>query len=549
MPPNEQEQVVQQRIERALKNGLQVLRLSRLGLTYVPKSLGQLTQLTELNLSGNQLTSMPESLGQLTQLTNLTRLDLSSNQLTSMPKSLGQLTNLTWLNLSGNQLTGMPESLGQLTNLTRLNLSGNQLTSMPESLGQLTNLTWLNLSGNQLTSMPESLGQLTNLTWLDLSGNQLTGMPKSLGQLTNLTELDLSGNQLTSMPESLGQLTNLTELDLSGNQLTSMPESLGQLTKLTRLDLFGNPLPISEGILNLDQRAYLSLLHSPTLLLAYWRLHVAAGATDQNQGARIEYNALTFPPQYHQACIGLLTYFATVLRQKYPTSPNVPVRIEQEGLTVRLVIEPPAGEREIIERTLKDYVRVLGNKIPPEEFLQDPMAIMQLRYRLDMAHMEVRYTRDLLQIAERQYEQPITSLEADVQHLRRQQDRAATSEGIFRELSEVLSTALLPVHSVQQHMHDLTQLLFQNVLAHPTAREHADVREALVTIQTTLQAIEARRDEQASEAERDRLATAMRTVYKRDASLSAQFVAAYQAVVYGFCGSLLVEIFELIADK
>ena len=40
-----------------------------------------------------------------------------------MPESLGNLTALTELNLSGNQLASVPESLGNLTALTTLNLA------------------------------------------------------------------------------------------------------------------------------------------------------------------------------------------------------------------------------------------------------------------------------------------------------------------------------------------------------------------------------------------------------------------------------------------
>ena len=72
---------------------------------------------SSLNLRSLELTRLPESLGQLTQLTEL---DVSGNQLTSLPEWLGQLTHLLWLHVRGNQLTRLPESLGQLTQLTDL---------------------------------------------------------------------------------------------------------------------------------------------------------------------------------------------------------------------------------------------------------------------------------------------------------------------------------------------------------------------------------------------------------------------------------------------
>ena len=51
-----------------------------------------------------------------------TELDIRNMQLTELPKSIGQLTQLTELNLH-NQLTTLPKSIGNLTNLITLNLA------------------------------------------------------------------------------------------------------------------------------------------------------------------------------------------------------------------------------------------------------------------------------------------------------------------------------------------------------------------------------------------------------------------------------------------
>ena len=49
-----------------------------------------------------------------------------------IPPEIGNLTNLTTLNLENNQLTGeIPPEIGNLTNLTTLNLTENQLRSYP----------------------------------------------------------------------------------------------------------------------------------------------------------------------------------------------------------------------------------------------------------------------------------------------------------------------------------------------------------------------------------------------------------------------------------
>ncbi|MEN8219167.1 MAG: hypothetical protein ABFS56_22940, partial [Pseudomonadota bacterium] len=108
----------------------------------------------------NQLTgSIPTELG---NLSNLSWLDLSNNQLTgTIPTELGNLSNLSWLDLSNNQLTGsIPTELG---NLDRFHLHNNQLCGeIPVELKNL-DLYDLNLNTNHLTtSAPELIKWLNN---------------------------------------------------------------------------------------------------------------------------------------------------------------------------------------------------------------------------------------------------------------------------------------------------------------------------------------------------------------------------------------------------
>src|SRR6266849_5387097 len=70
--------------------------------------------------------------------------------LTTLPNSLGQLTNLQQLDLTGNQITLLPTSLGNLIHLKKLYLDGNQITSLPEMLGNLIHLEEIHLDANRL---------------------------------------------------------------------------------------------------------------------------------------------------------------------------------------------------------------------------------------------------------------------------------------------------------------------------------------------------------------------------------------------------------------
>src|SRR5258708_21773277 len=83
--------------------------------------------------------------------------------LTVLPEAISQLTELRQLDLTGNRLTTLPDSLGQLSHLETLYLDENQLSVLPESLGQLSQLDALHVDSNLLTALPNSLDNLVNL--------------------------------------------------------------------------------------------------------------------------------------------------------------------------------------------------------------------------------------------------------------------------------------------------------------------------------------------------------------------------------------------------
>ena len=77
-------------------------------------------------------------------------LTLAGKELTgSLKGEIRLLTELRELNLSGNKFTGLPAEVGQLTKLEVLNLSNNPLTGLPYELANLKNLKILDLRGTQ----------------------------------------------------------------------------------------------------------------------------------------------------------------------------------------------------------------------------------------------------------------------------------------------------------------------------------------------------------------------------------------------------------------
>lgn len=100
------------------------------------------------------------------------------HQIGSIPESIGNLTSLVSLVISGGRLTGeIPDTMRQLRQLTHLDLSHNKLQGrIPPWIGELTQLKVLGLNGNrELTGcLPESLADL-DLSVLRLDNTKIEG--------------------------------------------------------------------------------------------------------------------------------------------------------------------------------------------------------------------------------------------------------------------------------------------------------------------------------------------------------------------------------------
>jgi Leucine-rich repeat (LRR) protein len=110
---------------------------------------------------------IPSSIGSLTKLTSF--MIQSSPKLAGfLPKSLGQLSSLTYLHITGTSVSGeIPEEIGDITALSELQLNDNKLTgSIPSSL--IRPSIWaIALDNNELTGkIPLLSSTLKNCTFI-----------------------------------------------------------------------------------------------------------------------------------------------------------------------------------------------------------------------------------------------------------------------------------------------------------------------------------------------------------------------------------------------
>ncbi|GKV48677.1 hypothetical protein SLEP1_g55480 [Rubroshorea leprosula] len=201
-----------------------------------------------LDLSSSCLFGSINSSSSLFRLGHLQYLNLALNDFNSskIPSTMGNLSRLTYLNLSGSFFSGqIPHEISKLSNLAKLDLSFN-LDHSHQGL--------LELKRSDLKNIPQNL---TKLEWLDLSYVGINSpIPKALANLSSLTHLHFGQCGLHGkFPIDIFQLPKLQVLDLENNwELSGSFPEFHSHSQLRALDVgnttFSGELPISIGMLS-----------------------------------------------------------------------------------------------------------------------------------------------------------------------------------------------------------------------------------------------------------------------------------------------------------
>ncbi|XP_071795675.1 uncharacterized protein [Asterias amurensis] len=260
------------------------------GLTKIAKSVMQLADFSELDVSNNPLGSSSGNWSSyLRTMTELDNIDFSDCDLTgwdaksiaykirnkfevqlrlSGNKKLGssidkwmkpfhRIKNLSKLSLSNCKIQGsrVGEIIGELKNVKELDLSSNEIGKTAElwapALKKLSKLTKLVLRSCGLTvealkHINDNLKQIQNFVELDVSGNHGVGIydvaPVSLA--SNIHKLDMSDCCLNgeTLDKYIADKTSLIDINLSKNKdiLTStLSKIFKKLKKLEKLSLSG----------------------------------------------------------------------------------------------------------------------------------------------------------------------------------------------------------------------------------------------------------------------------------------------------------------------
>jgi hypothetical protein len=223
-------------------------------------------------------------------------LRVANNSLVQLPKQLGNLSHLGELDISFNQIVALPRELCALTALTMLYAQSNALSTFPREMCRCTNLVHLYLSNNQLTDMPRKVGRLSALEKLLLSDNRLVSLPSSLLKLRKLMRVELHGNP---------QLDRTIAVD--ANCVARLPELLQRLhaeeAKENAQRLMYVPLPPEQSNDN-DERAPLVYLNLPPEPTSDPALASSATTMAQSFARQIDYSLLDFGSDPNPTLLG-----------------------------------------------------------------------------------------------------------------------------------------------------------------------------------------------------------------------------------------------------
>lgn len=201
----------------------------------IPEEISYLKQLKRLRIGDNYAPWPINDIQAIIQLTDLEELDLSGNSIIHIP-DLSPLQKLRTVAFDYNQITLEVTGLLNCQNIERLSLVNNQIDFISFEESKLPKLEELILNDNKIYAI-NGLERLPSLIELDLSQNQINDI-SFLRKTEKLEVLNLDTNQIKSITPLSG-LKNLEILNIGDNKIESI-NPLKALTKLNRLFIYEN---------------------------------------------------------------------------------------------------------------------------------------------------------------------------------------------------------------------------------------------------------------------------------------------------------------------
>lgn len=148
---------------------------------------------------------------------------------------------------------------------------------------------------------------------------------------------------------------------------------------------------VSTPTISLEKNIYDHLIE-----LYYLIQKVRSDVFDNIASNDINYQrAIEFPPEYHQAGLGILSFFGTYLRKNYPEE-DATVSIKQDGLKVVMSIQTKDGKFETVEKALNEYGLIVSGNAAIQNYTNQQDLILELRDELRFAALRIESQKDRL---------------------------------------------------------------------------------------------------------------------------------------------------------
>ena len=219
-----------------------------------------------------------------------------------------------------------------------------------------------------------------------------------------------------------------------------------------------------------------------------------------------------------------------MLRSKHPDK-NAKIRIVQEGLKVILIIETSAGDKEAIELTLTEYGDVLLGRLPITNFIEDPLQILALQHKLEIAQLELRQAQLMIEYERSSTGTSINRMEQEIGWLRHH-------IGDVLQHSEVMSQSLMGKDMV---IEGGLEAILQSIRL--IAEANHDLRKDFDLLVETL------RKTNPTEADITALEQILRSIETCEPKLYERFINSLYDFSIGFTGSIWASIFLKIIEN
>lgn len=217
------------------------LSIENTNLAYIPKEMGKMEGLTDVEFKGNKFTEFPE---ELTDIETIEIFTIDNERISEIPESIEKWgKHLVALNIRNTDISSLPDVFDSLWHVSTLDVSGNKnLSTLPQSIGMYeipygndgsyspNALNGIYMNNCAFTDIPAAV-QRKGIRYINMTGNKITQVTKEqIEKMEDLETLVLDGNKLTSFPKITNP--NLTMLSLIDTGLTRDMVDLSGLPKL-----------------------------------------------------------------------------------------------------------------------------------------------------------------------------------------------------------------------------------------------------------------------------------------------------------------------------